>query len=141
MASPSLSVRTLSKAGPTENERKLANVRPVAGRVDVSGWNIPALQGLLPSSKVEALYARSNNLVSLEGIPVLPNLRVLDVSSNSLTTVAGFVQPPLRMLFLSANNIFDVSVVPSISTLEVLSLSNNRLASLDGMQIQPELRV
>jgi hypothetical protein len=138
--SPGTGYRALSAAGPTEAERKLATVKPVNGRVDVSGWNLGSIDGLLPSAKVEALYARSNGLRTIAGLPVLPQLRVLDVSGNLLTDVY-IPKCPLRMLFLSANNISDVSVIPTIPTLEVLSLSNNKLKSLQGMNPQPELKV
>lgn len=146
-ASPSLSNtsnRSFTSGGMGSSveppEKRLALMRPVNGKVDLSGLNLRTLEGLPPSAKVEALYVRNNGLQSMLGMPALPQLRVLDVSTNLLTEVI-LPRAPLRMLFLSANNIADASVIPTVPTLEVLSLSSNRLESLEGMRPQPELRV
>jgi Leucine-rich repeat (LRR) protein len=140
MSSSSPSFRPLSSAGPSESERRLAQVRPVGGRIDICGWGVGSLEGLFPSSRVEALYARANSLRTLDGIPALPQLRVLDVSNNLLTDIL-LPRSPLRILYLSANNLTDPSIIPTIPTLEVLSIASNRLISLEGLHMQPELKV
>jgi len=116
--------KRLGKAQSSEGDtdRKLSVAKPVDGKLDISGWGLYSLEGLLPSTRVEALYCRGNGLKSLHGMPILPKLHILDASANCLTDLAGLNTAPLRMMFLAANNIADVSSIPTIPTLEVCAV-------------------
>eukprot|EP00756_Hemistasia_phaeocysticola_P003552 Hpha_TRINITY_DN12306_c0_g1::TRINITY_DN12306_c0_g1_i1::g.155950::m.155950 len=109
----------------------------------------------------EFLYLRENQFQRFDPYIKLENLKVLDLSLNSLTScdflwggevlpeqTAGYQfktenlqLPMLRHLYLTGNAIDSLRAFRGLNELETLALSSNRISSFEGMGNLPQLRV
>jgi len=111
----------------------------------------------------EFLYLRENQFQKFDPYIKLENLKVLDLSLNSLTSCdflwggeplpepnqsAGYQLktenlqlPMLRHLYLTGNAIDNLRAFRGLNELETLALSSNRISSFEGMGNLPQLRV
>ena len=76
----------------------------------------------------------ANKITELSGLHAadLPCLRVLDLSSNLLSSTAGINLPHLQRLYLSSNKLRQCDDIKKLSKLSTLHLRSNLIASLDG---------
>jgi Leucine-rich repeat (LRR) protein len=108
----------------------------------MSGDKIPAQLLLSTCSRIEFLYLRDNLLRRLWDTHCTPNLIVLDVSENQLTSLEGIEHlEKLEHLYVNANAISSIEEVPGLPMLTVLSLSCNQICTLERMQQQPSLEL
>ena len=76
-----------------------------------------------------------NQITSLEGIALPPNLNILQIPNNKLTSLDGVAFPPkLTDLQLQYNQITSLEGVVFPPGLVSLDLSNNQITSFAGMQ-------
>ncbi|KAL0249226.1 hypothetical protein GEMRC1_004459 [Eukaryota sp. GEM-RC1] len=120
----------------------LEDVRPVDGRINLNKKRLKSLTGLKSNPKTEFLYLRDNCISSLSNVPIMKNLKILDIGYNELTTL-GFLSsfPSLRQLYVNSNQLSTLSDMPSLAFLEHFSFSQNDVSSFEGMPPLPELRV
>lgn len=84
---------------------------------------------LSQNTKLDTLLLQNNYLASID-VGSNPNLILIDVISNQLTTITGLAEAVgLKKLNASWNNLEDFSI--SSESLEVLQISNNLLQSFD----------
>ncbi|XP_019057902.1 PREDICTED: 187-kDa microtubule-associated protein AIR9, partial [Tarenaya hassleriana] len=114
-------------------------------RLDLRGHRIRSLNasGLNLSPNLEFVYLRDNLLSTLEGVEILKQVKVLDLSFNDFKG-PGF-EPlenckVLQQLYLAGNQITSLASLPQLPNLEFLSVAQNKLKSL-AMASQPRLQV
>jgi Leucine-rich repeat (LRR) protein len=101
--------------------------------------NIPGIE------TVQFLYLNSNQLKSLQGMPVeLPALEMLYLYGNQLKSLQGMPEEllALRVLYLGGNELESLQGMPAeLPALRQLYLDHNQLVSLQGMsKYLPALR-
>ncbi|CAL1679030.1 unnamed protein product [Lasius platythorax] len=76
----------------------------------------------------------NHNLISTVAFEAekLPNLTLLELCDNALTTTAGICSSNLKELFLAGNQIEKIEQLRNLENLKILHLRNNKLANLDG---------
>jgi hypothetical protein len=105
-----------------------------AGLSDVS--TLGDLKGII------ILNLHCNKLTSISGLPILPSLMELNLSSNLFgsSDIDGLSNlPNLRILDLSGNNLSSLSSLPYMPFLERFSAAFNNIAQLDGIDGFPAL--
>ena len=97
----------------------------------------------LENPNVEFLYLRENELDRFDPYIRLEQLKVLDLSINSIAGPIDFLPltPFLRHLYLTGNKIDSLSGIQGYQHLETLCLSDNNIMSFDGLEGLPNLRV
>ncbi|MDO5734946.1 MAG: leucine-rich repeat domain-containing protein [Propionibacteriaceae bacterium] len=91
---------------------------------------------------VKRLSCGPSNLQTLQGMPALPNLSVLDIYGNPVATLRGLPElPELTDLSLRGNEIADVTNFPPLPKLISLYLYDNQITSLQGLRDLPQLAV
>jgi len=97
--------------------------------LDLSENDIPSIpKGITQLSKIYELYLKANQISSIAALP--PEIVVLDVSKNKLTTVPKAIldAPKLKSLNLSSNQINAVpEEIQQLQQLQTLNLSNNAI--------------
>eukprot|EP00759_Apiculatamorpha_spiralis_P011563 PhF_6_TR18913/c0_g1_i1/m.27625 len=94
------------------------------------------------NADVEFLYLRENLFKSFDPYITLDNLKVLDLSLNSISSVEFLpLLRNLRHLYLTGNNIDKLEGFSNLQELETLCLSSNFVSSFEGLQSLPNLRV
>ncbi|KAL1897376.1 protein phosphatase regulatory subunit Sds22 [Sporothrix stenoceras] len=131
--------------------------------LDLSFNKIKHIKHLKPLTKLVDLYLVANKVSSLEGLEDLPaaaTLRMLELGSNRIRSIAplsgfGFVAleelwlaknkitsleglqnlPKLKLLSVQSNRISDLSPLHQVPTLEELYVSHNMLTSLESLRL------
>lgn len=131
--------------------------------LDLSFNKIKHIKHLAPLTKLVDLYLVANKVSSLDGLEDLPaaaTLRMLELGSNRIRSIAplggfGFVAleelwlaknkiasleglqnlPKLRLLSVQSNRIRDLSPLHAVPTLEELYVSHNALESLESLRL------
>jgi hypothetical protein len=103
-------------------------------------WRIASLMTGL-SYPVVGLSFQLTDLTSLQGMPALPALTSLNLSSSGLMNLQGMpALPALTSLDLSSSSIESLQGMPALPALTSLDLSSSgRLISLQGMPALPAL--
>ncbi|GAB4819843.1 hypothetical protein N2152v2_006889 [Parachlorella kessleri] len=102
--------------------------------------------GFLPSADPQCVYQLSLGFAKLTRVPtlpVLPNLRALQLNNNSLASVEGLsaLASTLVRLDLSFNTIPRIDCLSTLTKLEDLSLYSNQIVVLDPLAHLTRLRV
>ena len=87
--------------------------------------------GLVHTRTLEELYLQYNQIVDLDNFPTLPQLKILDLSSNRLESIPTLNLPRLSDLNLEGNNLTATSLTGLPRSVRILNLRNNRLADLN----------
>ncbi|KAL0205604.1 hypothetical protein P9112_000911 [Eukaryota sp. TZLM1-RC] len=120
----------------------LEDVKPVDGRITLNKLRLKSLSGLRAHPKTEFLYLRDNCLSVISNIPIMKNVKILDVGYNELTSLAFLDSfPCLRQLYVNSNCLTSLSDMPSLPYLEHFSFTQNDISSFQDMPAVPELRV
>lgn len=78
---------------------------------------------------------RNRDLEKLEGIGAYGELRILDLQSNSIRSLAGLEDlSELTQLYANRNQLTDVQPISECQKLETLWLSDNKINELDGLR-------
>ena len=115
-----------------ENVRELAALETL----DLS-YNLLRSLGTLTARppKLTTLYAASNKIVGLEGLPLLAGLEKLDLGCNRIRDCAAVnALPRLEELWLGKNKIVTVPTL-ELPRLTKLSIQSNRLTSIHGLEL------
>ena len=72
----------------------------------------------------------NNHLSTAKDIPLLPNLKILNLSNNAITQLDLTSQPLLQILDISNNELTSLSL-PKLPSLRSLNASHNQLQSID----------
>ncbi|MED4384705.1 DUF5011 domain-containing protein, partial [Bacillus mobilis] len=121
------------KMGITSDEvtpEQLSNVRDV---LDLSGKGVTNFEGLQYLTGLNALYIKNSNLTEVpQQVLELKELKILDLSRNSITTIPDNMSfNKLRVLDLSYNKITEVpDSVWELPKLQALLLSNNKIKKI-----------
>lgn len=92
-------------------------------------------------AKVIDLVCVMDDITTLKGFPVLPNLTDLALNENRLTTLADLPPlPSLTRLTASGNQISTYAGLGKHPRLTVVNLSSNHLTTVDGYPPSPALR-
>jgi hypothetical protein len=92
------------------------------------------------SYPVADLTIKTGYLLNLNGMPALPALTRLDLSSSVLTSLEGMpVFPALTQLHLSSEYLTNLQGMPALPALTQLYLNCEKLTSLQGMPALPAL--
>lgn len=90
---------------------------------------------------LQSVNLAANQLRSLEGIHLLPNLKLLDVSNNQLGTaqVNCLLNNELTFLDLSRNQIASIANIQPLPSLRAIDLSYNNISSLSGLELHHQV--
>jgi hypothetical protein len=92
------------------------------------------------SYPVADLTIKTGYLLNLNGMPALPALTRLDLSSSVLTSLEGMpVFPALTQLHLSSEYLTNLQGMPALPALAQLLVEASKLTSLQGMPALPAL--
>eukprot|EP00760_Papus_ankaliazontas_P039330 PhM_4_TR9535/c0_g1_i1/m.98462 len=128
--------------GPTKKKRPDLNSTEPKGLV-LNKRKIKDFKNIAyANADVEFLYLRQNEMVEFDPYLSLSNLKVLDLSLNSISSI-GFLEHVrnLRHLYLTGNSIEKFAGFTNLQELETLCLSSNCITSFEGLQMLPSLRV
>lgn len=91
----------------------------------------------------EAIYLRENEFLEFDPYITLANLKILDLSMNSITGTIDFLpkMPQLRHLYMTSNKITSLEGFNDLELLETLCLSDNQIESFEGLDNLPNLRL
>ncbi|MCJ2542470.1 protein phosphatase 1 regulatory subunit 42 [Thermostichus vulcanus] len=85
-------------------------------------------------ASITELDASYRQISTLEGMPTMPNLRILDLEGNKLTSIEGLPNlPELQRLFLAYNELTDLRGYPNLPKLQELDLGANSISTLAGL--------
>lgn len=109
----------------------------------IAGFNIGDLNQLdiysLLSNSIKELDISNTNITNLYPLIGVPNLNVLKANNNTIDSVFGLEQLPLRVLELSNNLITSLGVLDASQQLKVLDLSGNKLFDANSLQMLTKL--
>ena len=98
----------------------------------LSGCGISNLSSLEGLTALRVLDLSGNSIVSIAPLASLTGLEELHLDGNAIDDVSALAGlTALRVLDLSGNNIADISVLAGCAQLQQLNLSNNALQSID----------
>ncbi|KAK2964174.1 putative Guanine exchange factor for Rac 30 [Blattamonas nauphoetae] len=132
----------ISTISESAQESKLSQVRAIDGRIELNNCSLKTLSGLDENQLIEYLYLRCNYLSFIPFSLQLDSLRILDVSSNQITSLTFLSRlPSLKQLYCNFNNINKLPALEAPHpSLEFLSLSHNVIESFRGLHCYPQLR-
>ena len=110
-------------------------------KLDLSRTSLSDLAGSPELPALTELSLSSTNLKSVSRMQIFPALRVLDLSYNwGLNSLAGMpVQPELAILNLTRTGLENLAGFPAFPKLTELRLGSSSLTSLAGMPVLPSL--
>jgi Leucine-rich repeat (LRR) protein len=83
---------------------------------------------------VTELNLADNDIVRIEGLKRLPNLKTLDLGKNKIETISGLVDAPkLEVLNLTQNRITRIEGLESVTGLRELYLDFNRIEKIESL--------
>ncbi|WP_345975864.1 GNAT family N-acetyltransferase [Sulfurimonas sp. HSL3-7] len=127
-----LVVLNLANNNLTKLPDSIANLT-MLNNLDIRRNRFKALPEVLAGLTLRSLNAGGNNISDISVLKACRHLRVLDLSSNNLTTVEGMLSPEneLRTLNLAGNFIKEMgSAFPLLQQVERLNLSQNILSEI-----------
>jgi Leucine-rich repeat (LRR) protein/GTPase SAR1 family protein len=151
------------------SNNKIDTYKPFVGgrlleKLNVSHNELGELNEVGELPRLKYLFARSNRLMQVDGVPAMQKLEVLDLSNNMISHLpAGlpalselhtldisnnglqvlehvFELKQLRLLNAATNRIHHISCEQDCASLEKLQLSNNRLSELKVLPYFPNLK-
>ena len=127
---------------PQKLQAYLNSCPPGLTKLNLSGLQIPSLQGVqFPPDLIELTFYNSQ-IKHLQGVRFSPRLKILDLTHNQIESLEG-VQFPLELIKLSIilNNITSLEGVQFPPGLIELNLGQNKISSLAGVQFPPGLKI
>lgn len=113
--------------------------------LDLSFNKIKHIKHLQPLTKLVDLYLVANKVSSLDGLEDLPaaaTLRMLELGSNRIRSIAplgGFGFVALEELWLAKNKITSLEGLQNLPKLKLLSVQSNRISDLSPLHQVPTL--
>lgn len=94
-----------------------------------------------PLNEIEFVMLDKNNIESLEGIGIVPNLDQLVIPYNNLKTLEGIeVLKKLKGLVVDNNQLISTKGIEELPLLEELYVFNNQLLVIEGLTACKKLR-
>ena len=109
--------------------------------IEISENELLALSTALPGCAIHSETAVKDVLdISMGGITVKSDAKVLDLSGQNLTDISAITAcPDLERLNLSGNNISDLSPLMNLQHLQWLDVSNNQISDMRPLMGLPSL--